>query len=426
MIFSHSKTANAALLLLLLTATTAVTITNAFVANQNHHHHHHPQQQQQKTTTPKSRPTSSHPFVGYKALDITSTTTTTSNPTTTTALNVWWFGGTEQDGGVNTSGGEDGDSCELVAVRIERTSPNSRRIAGDIIVPVSIDEVWQILTDYDRLSVHVPNLVESKVVRTLPPAPAASGTAGRGGGRLASVVQGAAGNDTGRSGSAAPGDGTYRCRLYQKGAQKIIGFDFSASVTMDMTEKIVVPPPPPVAETTESSSEDQQRQQQQQQRLKNLRSMPQERKINFKCVDSQFFTEFDGDWTVKEQLNVATGQTETLCSYVVDVRPKGPVPVAALEWRIREDVPSNLRAVKAAALLLSAQNSATPSAVVADSAAGASNIVTIDSARQAMGRAVRRAAANVPTRNGVAQNRRLATVPILNDWEKDETMAKYL
>merc|ERR1739845_51050 len=30
-----------------------------------------------------------------------------------------------------------------------------------------------------------------------------------------------------------PGDGSYRCQLYQVGAQKIIGFDFSASLTMD-------------------------------------------------------------------------------------------------------------------------------------------------------------------------------------------------
>ena len=82
--------------------------------------------------------------------------------------------------------------------------------------------------------------------------------------------------------------------------------------------------------------------------------------------------------------------------------------------------------MKAAALLLSEQKSASTSAVEADSTDVASNIVTIDSARQAMGRAVRRAAANVPARNGGVQNRRLATVPILNDWEKDETMAKYL
>ena len=33
----------------------------------------------------------------------------------------------------------------------------------------------------------------------------------------------------------------------------------------------------------------------------------------------------------------------------VDITPKGLVPVPALEWRIREDVPINLRSVKVAA-----------------------------------------------------------------------------
>ena len=35
-------------------------------------------------------------------------------------------------------------------------------------------------------------------------------------------------------------------------------------------------------------------------------------------------------------------------SYRVNITPRGLVPVPALEWRIREDVPVNLRAVKAA------------------------------------------------------------------------------
>ena len=35
--------------------------------------------------------------------------------------------------------------------------------------------------------------------------------------------------------------------------------------------------------------------------------------------------------------------------YVVDFIPRGPVPVAALEWRIKEDVPTNMKAVKATA-----------------------------------------------------------------------------
>jgi hypothetical protein len=203
------------------------------------------------------------------------------------ALSVWWFGGTETVEEV----GQDADSCELVAVRIERTSANSRRILGEIIVPVPLMDVWAILTDYNRLSVHVPNLVESKIIS--------------------------------RQGGGEQGDGSYQCRLFQKGAQKIIGFEFGASVTMDMKEQI------------KSSTG-------------TAHGRHDERCINFKCADSFFFQEFDGAWNVNER--IVDGTPECVLSYVVDVRPKGPVPVAALEWRIREDVPTNLRAVKKAAI----------------------------------------------------------------------------
>lgn len=210
-----------------------------------------------------------------------------------TALAVWWFGGSPEE--EVTTATDDADSCELVAVRIERTSPNSRRIFGEIVAETALQDVWTILTDYNRLATHVPNLVESRVTRVATP------------------------NDR-------PGSGTYRCRLFQKGAQKIVGFEFGASVTMDMVESILAP----------------------------AASSSPSRKIGFTCADSFFFSEFDGEWLATEQQNPVTGATETLLSYTVDVRPKGPVPVAALEWRIREDVPTNLRAVKAAALLRSA------------------------------------------------------------------------
>ena len=112
-----------------------------------------------------------------------------------TALHVWWFGGTPNESEISSSGEE----CELVAVRIDRTSANSRRIGGEIVVNASLLDVWSILTDYDRLSTHVPNLVASKRVS---------------------------------GGSGEPGDGSYECRLYQRGAQRIIGFEFGADVTM--------------------------------------------------------------------------------------------------------------------------------------------------------------------------------------------------
>lgn len=175
------------------------------------------------------------------------------------------------------------------------------------MVDAPLMDVWAILTDYDNLSTHVPNLVASKRIK---------------------------------SGNGQNGDGSYECRLYQRGAQKIVGFEFGADVTMDMREEIVVEGRKGGITSSHGyemnaphSSE----------------LFPEERRIHFKCVDSQFFSEFDGTWSVSQAHNAFSG-VETTVSYCVEVRPKGPVPVAALEWRIREDVPTNLRAVKRAAL----------------------------------------------------------------------------
>merc|ERR1712137_922070 len=76
----------------------------------------------------------------------------------------------------------------------------------------------------------------------------------------------------------------------------------------------------------------------------------EEKEIGFKCVDSVFFTKFDGEWNVKEGMSDDGVTPVVKLRYLVDVQPKGPVPVTALEWRIREDVPTNLRAVKKAAI----------------------------------------------------------------------------
>lgn len=241
-----------------------------------------------------------------KGVPLRPASTTTTSPTTTTAssptaLHVWWFGGTAE---AERTASDDSSSCELVAVRIEKTSSNSRRIFGEIVVEGRLADVWAILTDYNRLSIHVPNLVESRVVSVETP-------------------------------QAQPGDGSYRCRLFQKGAQKIVGFEFGASVTMDMAERYYEGAPHlPPASSDESF----------------LPQRTEERGIAFKCYDSFFFSEFDGEWKASERWDAVTQQFETVLSYVVDVRPRGPVPVAALEWRIREDVPTNLRAVKQAAL----------------------------------------------------------------------------
>lgn len=310
-----------------------------------------------------------------------------------THLNVWWFGGSSSE--TTSSSGNNEDSCELVAVRIERTSVNSRRIGGEIVVPKPIDDVWAILTDYDNLAIHVPNLVESK--RVNPGQPALYKPQG-----------------------SVQGDGRYKCRLFQKGAQNIVGFEFAATVTMDMTEKFFM---------TGNGSD----------------AEANDRRIEFKCVESPFFSEFDGTWraTPTTDPDDPTGQgAATKLEYVVDVRPRGPVPVAALEWRIREDVPTNLRAVKASAIELGydgvmelrdklrrGRDGRVSSITTSNNTLNSMRRNT-SAAAGAMGRAISNAQSNVGNITAAATSQRTKRVgklaPVRVQWYEDETMASYL
>ena len=206
------------------------------------------------------------------------------------------------------------------------TGFNSRTISANIVIEAAPSAVWQILTDYDRLSSHVPNLVSSYRV-------------------------------------PHPREGV---RLYQEGAQNIAGFQFGASLTMDMEE------------TTDDGQREPNR-------------------IKFKLVESKMFASFDGEWRM-QVFSRRKGPDggfiyKTKLYYRVAITPKGLVPVPAvrrrppavvaapqrappcqparratdrpprrpqLEWRIREDVPMNMRAVKAAAEKLSASEARRP------------------------------------------------------------------
>lgn len=106
--------------------------------------------------------------------------------------------------------------ADKVVVDIATTGINSRCITASIVVGTGVDEVWQILTDYDNLATHVPNLVVSES-------------------------------------RPHPTGGT---RIYQEGAQKIVGFDFRAALTMDMSVRVlpVVAPPLPCSRISARSS----------------------------------------------------------------------------------------------------------------------------------------------------------------------------
>jgi Polyketide cyclase / dehydrase and lipid transport len=155
-------------------------------------------------------------------------------------------------------------------VEIQRPAFNKRVVTSDLIIHAPINVVWDVLSDYERLDEYIPNLAMSRRL----PHPHPSGV-----------------------------------RLEQCGVQSILGFEFRASVVLDMAEV-------------------------------NRESL-HSRCINFDLVKSRDFREFSGHWRME-----AVPEFKTALFYSVAVVPKGLVPVKAIEWRISEDVPQNMDAVK--------------------------------------------------------------------------------
>ncbi|MDB9525554.1 SRPBCC family protein [Oscillatoria sp. CS-180] len=54
-----------------------------------------------------------------------------------------------------------GDDCSL-EISAEKLQGRQRRILASILIPCPIEQVWQILTDYDNLADFIPNLTVSR------------------------------------------------------------------------------------------------------------------------------------------------------------------------------------------------------------------------------------------------------------------------
>jgi len=159
---------------------------------------------------------------------------------------------------------------KMGAVGIERPKRDVRVVTSSIRVSAPLEVVWGVLSAYEELDDVVPNLAVSRK-------------------------------------RYHPNGGI---RLEQCGVQSILGFQFSASVVMDMTEHV---------------------------------DTDKLRRISFRMVDSRDFKQFEGVWRMESITPRATR-----LSYSVTISPRGLVPVAAVEWRIKEDVPANLEALRTA------------------------------------------------------------------------------
>ena len=79
---------------------------------------------------------------------------------------------------------------------MERLPNGARRLAAQLRTPISVDALWKVLTDYDRLSEFIPNLASSTLLS--------------------------------KQGN--------RVQLKQVGSQQLMGLKFSASVHIELLE----------------------------------------------------------------------------------------------------------------------------------------------------------------------------------------------
>lgn len=156
-------------------------------------------------------------------------------------------------------------AVQAVEVQVEKIAERQREITAKIEIPHPVEQVWQVLTDYEGLADFIPNLSKSS--------------------RLEHPTGG--------------------IRVEQVGTQRLLRFNFSARVVLDLEE-----------------------------------NYPYE--INFQMVEGDF-KDFSGRWRLEPYS--LDHQTGTYLCYTVRVWPKRSMPVAILENRLVNDVRLNVLAI---------------------------------------------------------------------------------
>ena len=153
-----------------------------------------------------------------------------------------------------------------VEVQVEQLSPRQRQISAKVPIFHAVEPIWQVLTDYEALADFIPNLSISQ--------------------RLEHPTGG--------------------IRLEQVGTQRLLRFNFSARVVLDLEEKF-----------------------------------PNE--IDFNLVEGDLKS-FSGSWRL--QPDAHSEQVVTNLSYTVCVLPKRTMPISIIEHRLAKDLRLNLLAIR--------------------------------------------------------------------------------
>lgn len=193
----------------------------------------------------------------------------------------------------------DDDDLDLdlagIEIEIQKLGNNCRRIRSKVSIGASLQTLWNILTDYERLADFIPGLAVSQLLDK-------------------------------RDNFA---------RLFQIGQQNLaFGLKFNAKGVVDCYEK-------------------------------DLESLPSGRKrdIEFKMIEGDFQV-FEGKWSIEECSTgrleqsgpVASQDSRTTLSYVVDVKPKMWLPVRLVEGRLCREIKMNLSCIREEAQKASCRN----------------------------------------------------------------------
>ncbi|KAH9731088.1 polyketide cyc domain-containing protein [Citrus sinensis] len=187
-----------------------------------------------------------------------------------------------------------------VCIEIKKLGRNSRRIRSKIEIDASLDTVWHILTDYEKLADFVPNLAVSQVVEK---------------------------NDN-------------FVRLYQIGQQNLaFGIKFNAKGVLDCYEKDLEIFPSGKKRDIEFKMIEGDFQ-----LFEGKWSIEQMLTVSEKCSVVQF-----NGGKFEDSESLLSQKFQTTLSYSVDVRPKLWLPVRLVEGRLCNEIKTNLSCIREAA-----------------------------------------------------------------------------
>lgn len=227
-------------------------------------------------------------------------------------------------------------------VRVEKAPENSRRIFAGVDIMTSVDNVWNVLTDYRRLQEVVPNLVVNEVIEEYPAAEMV-------------VVDRNLSEDAQCEQMARQMKGSL---LRQVGGAKVAGIQFSARTTLEVREW----PEglPDFAHFRDEVWDGLSRKD----RAKAATKIPltrykfprpfavsklPTRDISMQSVvnDDGEFRLYQGVWRMQPLPGCAPPGKEAMrLTYAVEVSPRAYLPVQLIEGRIVRDLCTNLEAIR--------------------------------------------------------------------------------